>query len=252
LTRPPLRDDHHPPGHHPPTTTPPDQARGCPLRLGHPLRPPRTSSTTPARRRRPYPTRPNGRSPVTAALLAGHAAGLRCGKNTPVTGTTYASRPRPTATAAGWVPKTSLRYGRWEIRARSQATGSEERQTSNHRLSALARLRHVAGRRRVRLHGEQRPGGSAPWPHALPAARPESRRGPEMPAGPYSVPQLPASSGPTTRHRLPGRCPGFTSTRVIQCAPGPMYQTSSSTTRRHQQQPATSTSTGPGSTRSRA
>jgi len=58
------------------------------------------------------------------ACWPGHAGGLRCGQNTRVTGT-YARQTGEADGDSGWLgSKTSLKYGRWEIRARSQATGA--------------------------------------------------------------------------------------------------------------------------------
>jgi hypothetical protein len=60
-----------------------------------------------------------------SACWNGHAAGLRCGKNTRVTGT-YVRETGEADGDSGWLgSKTSLKYGRWEIRARSQATGAD-------------------------------------------------------------------------------------------------------------------------------
>jgi hypothetical protein len=60
-----------------------------------------------------------------SACWNGHAAGRRCGRNTRVTGT-YVRETGEAGGDSGWLgSKTSLKYGRWEIRARSQATGPD-------------------------------------------------------------------------------------------------------------------------------
>jgi hypothetical protein len=115
-----------PPTTTPPTTTPPDQdTAAARFSWGTPLASASDefdygSATAPAV---PDPAKwslPGDGS----ACWQGHAAGLRCGKNTRVTGT-YVRETGEADGDSGWLgSKTSLRYGRWEIRARSQATGA--------------------------------------------------------------------------------------------------------------------------------